>query len=182
MADLPTSWADEPWPLEEPVSAPVFRPRNWSDSHADAPQVADLADDAQALVDRYGMSMERALVLCQHRQHVSRFAGAVGRSIAAQGAAGALAGAQLRQSIVDAMTQEQLDRARRAAGEMWDAMVKVAEVFNTSVDQMAERLQAMGQQFKELEVPERRRPQPACPTHGLLAKGGFCRRCSRSSR
>lgn len=64
MTDHP-SWADEPWPLDDPVPAPALRPTNWSDTHDQPPQVADLADEAwQRAVDR-GISMERALAELQ---------------------------------------------------------------------------------------------------------------------
>lgn len=65
--DLPESWDDEPWPLEEPDLA-VMRPVNWSDTHDNAPQVADLADDAWEYAVDHGVSMERALVELQHRE------------------------------------------------------------------------------------------------------------------
>lgn len=62
---LPDRWADEPWPLDDPVPAPSFRPANWSDTHDNPPQVADLADEAwQRAVDK-GISIERALAELQ---------------------------------------------------------------------------------------------------------------------
>lgn len=68
MSPLPDSWDDEPWPLDDPIPAPGLRPTNWSDTHADPPQVADLADEAwQRAMDR-GISMERALAELQREQ------------------------------------------------------------------------------------------------------------------
>jgi hypothetical protein len=185
--DLPSSWDDEPWPLEEPDLPPVFRPRNWSDSHADAPQVADLADQAQALVDR-GWSMERALVACQQREAWAGGLTSAGvSSIAAQGAAGAVAGSMIGSAIRGAMEEEQRERARQAAADFTASFQKVAEVVGTTMEYLGDALRSMAQTFEALELEEPERPQPMCPTHGVLAKGGFCRRCSarqarRSSR
>jgi hypothetical protein len=58
----------EPWPLDDPVPARTLRPTNWSDTHDQVPQVHELADEAQDLVDRYGWSMEQALVHAQQRR------------------------------------------------------------------------------------------------------------------
>lgn len=71
MTDWPTSWDDDPWPLDDPVPAPTLRPANWSDTHTQPPQVADLADEAwQRAFDR-GISMERALAELQSERHMS---------------------------------------------------------------------------------------------------------------
>ncbi len=63
--DLPESWDDEPWPLDDPTSAPTLRPSNWSDTHDQAPQVADLADEAEEYALDNGISLERALAELQ---------------------------------------------------------------------------------------------------------------------
>lgn len=68
---LPDRWEDEPWPLDDPVPAPSFRPVNWSDTHAQPPQVADLADEAWQYAVDHGISMERALAELQHL-HIAR--------------------------------------------------------------------------------------------------------------
>lgn len=61
--DLPESWDDEPWPLEEPSVS--FRPVNFSDTHDEAPQVADLADEALEYALEHGVSMGQALATLQ---------------------------------------------------------------------------------------------------------------------
>lgn len=78
MTDLPDTWADEPWPLDDPVPAPApgLRPTNWSDTHTDPPQVADLADEAWQYAMDHGCSMEQALAALQDRaltRHVGGF-------------------------------------------------------------------------------------------------------------
>ena len=67
-APLPERWADEPWPLDDPTPAPSLRPSNWSDTHADPPQVADLADEAWQYAMDHGVSMEVALTRLQERR------------------------------------------------------------------------------------------------------------------
>lgn len=64
-APLPDRWEDEPWPLDDPIPAPGLRPTNWSDTHDQPPQVADLADEAWQYAVDHGISMERALVEMQ---------------------------------------------------------------------------------------------------------------------
>lgn len=72
MTDLPATWDEEPWPLEDPVPVRSLRPQNWSDTHDLPPQVADLADEAwEYAVDR-GISMERALAELQRREQYRR--------------------------------------------------------------------------------------------------------------
>ena len=61
MGDLPERWSDEPWPLEDPVPSPSLRPTNWSDTHTDPPQVADLADEAWEYAIDHGCSIGQAL-------------------------------------------------------------------------------------------------------------------------
>ena len=75
MTDLPDTWADEPWPLDDPVPAPGLRPTNWSDTHTDPPQVADLADEAWQYAMDHGVSMEVALARLQDRKLTRRTGG-----------------------------------------------------------------------------------------------------------
>lgn len=65
-ANLPDSWDDEPWPLDDPAPT-TFRPTNRSDTYTEPPQVADLADEAWEYAVDHGVSIERALVEMQHR-------------------------------------------------------------------------------------------------------------------
>lgn len=67
MTDLPDSWADEPWPLDDPVPTRGLNPVNWSDTHDTPPQVADLADEAWEYAIDHGISMERALAELQRQ-------------------------------------------------------------------------------------------------------------------
>ena len=144
MTDLPTSWADEPWPLEDDLPA-AFRPRNWSDTHADPPQVADLALEAQRLVDERGWSMGEALV------HLQR-------------------------------CEELRARAERAAAAFQEAVAEVAAVFAASAKEIGELVTTVAEAFRADFAASPSRPQPMCPTHGVLARGGFCRRCSARAR
>lgn len=64
MSDLPDTWDDEPWPLDEP-DITYGRPVNWSDTHDNPPQVADLADEAWEHAIDQGISMERVFVELQ---------------------------------------------------------------------------------------------------------------------
>jgi hypothetical protein len=66
-APLPDRWDDEPWPLDDPIPARGLRPTNWSDSHDQPPQVADLADEALQYALDHGVSMGRALAEVQER-------------------------------------------------------------------------------------------------------------------
>lgn len=75
-APLPDSWDDEPWPLDDPTPTPSLRPTNWSDTHDQPPQVADLADEAWQYAVDHGISMERALVELQHLELARRSAAA----------------------------------------------------------------------------------------------------------
>lgn len=69
MADLPDSWDDEPWPLEDPVPtrAESFNPRSWSDTHD--PDVLELdADEVWDYAVDHGISYEQAGVILQRQQ------------------------------------------------------------------------------------------------------------------
>ena len=147
MTDLPTSWADEAWPLEDPTPPPTFRPRNWSDTHDDPPQVADLAVEAQRLVDEHGWAMGEALVHLQRREELRA-------------------------------------RSERAAAAFQEAVDQIATVFTASAKEIGELVTTITEAFRTDLAASRpsRRPQPMCPTHGVLARGGFCRRCSARAR
>lgn len=65
--ELPDSWDDEPWPLDDPLGSP-FQPKTWSDSVEDVPQPNELADEAWEYAVDYGVSLERALAEVQARR------------------------------------------------------------------------------------------------------------------
>lgn len=165
--DFPTSWSDEPWPLEEPERV-TFRPRTWSDTHDAPPQVADLADEAMELADRYGYSMEQALVAAQRRR-APRFGHLVGTT-AGVAATGAILPAGLRQAFADAIH----DEIRQRAAEFQEGMRRIAEVFGeVDWDRITRGLEELA------DESEKPKPHPPCPRHGPVTKGGFCRRCGR---
>ena len=154
---LPDSWDDEAWPLDDPVPAPGLRPVNWSDTHADPPQVADLADEAWQYALDHGCSMEQALARLQQTEQLRRHWGR--RSVSSAG-------------TVDLTIKVDVEPFRQA-------MAKVADVF-TRIDQDA--IAKFAEKVKEIsdqEAAEARKPR-VCPRHGPMTAGGFCRRCARS--
>lgn len=168
-APLPDSWNDEPWPLDDPVPAPTVRPTNWSDTHDTVPQVADLADEAQELADRYGWSMERALVEAQRRHIGGSVTAWVGPAVSAS-----VAGWVIPPSVLAAIraAAEQMQQAQQAADEYEEAFEKVRELFATDFAALAADLRSMADEARKPKIRW-------CPQHGQMAAGGFCRRCGR---
>ena len=154
MTDLPDTWADEPWPLDDPTPTPGLRPSNWSDTHTDPPQVADLADEAWQYAMDHGCSMEQALAALQGREAYR-------------------AGLSSGQTLSVGMSLN-LEPYRKAFSDMGAAIAKVADVLSNRVDVDA-LIAEVEQMAEEAQKPKVR----YCPSHGPMAKGGYCRRCSR---
>lgn len=154
--DFPTSWSDEPWPLEEPEHV-TFRPRSWSDSIEDVPQPADLADEAQALADKHGWPLGRALAVAQGRE------------------APELAHAAMKAQL-HAYHEAATSRVRAAVAEFEEGLRRVGEAIER-VDWS--ELRAKLEEFAADANEAAAKTPPPCPLHGPVTKGGFCRRCGR---
>lgn len=199
-AELPDSWADEPWPLEDPSPGPALRPTSWSDSLApeQVPHPADLADEAYAYAEEHGCSLERALAELQHLRGRSALAGAqlgarmqgVTYHYAVSPSGAVAAHRRMDQALADARRRLAAQREaelRRRSEEARDAFEeaarRVADLF-AQVDwsQLADQIKQLASAMDDpgmAGAAERRAAIRFCPRHGALAKGGFCRRCGR---
>lgn len=200
----PTSWDDEPWPLEDPSPGPALRPTSWSDSLTpeQVPHPADLADEAYAYAEEHGCSLERALAELQHLRGRSALAGAQLQARAAGvtyhyavSPSGAIAPGpawhrRMDQALADTIRRQHAAREaelRRRAEEARDAFEeaarRVADVFaRVDWSELADQIQRLASAFDDpgmAGAAERRAAIRFCPRHGALAKGGFCRRCER---
>lgn len=199
----PTSWDDEPWPLEDPSPGPALRPTSWSDSlePEDVPHPADLADEAYAYAEEHGCSLERALAELQHLRGRQALAGAqlAQRQKATNyhvvvSPSGAIAPGpawhRMDQALADTIRRQAAEREaelRRRTEEARDAFEaaarRVADLI-TQVDwsELADQIKQLASAFDDpgmADAAERRSAIRFCPRHGPMAKGGWCRRCSR---
>lgn len=190
----PTSWDEEPWPLEDPSPGPGLNPTSWSDSLAPAqvPQPGELADEAWRRAEDRGISMERALAELQQERAGFALAGrALGARMQGPHYSMAVSAAGVvysrvpgwQQAVHAAQEAELRRRAEEARDAFADAAHRVAEVF-AQVDwsQLADQIKDLASAFDDpgmAGAAERRSAIRFCPRHGPMAKGGFCRRCGR---
>ena len=144
MSDLPDSWDDEPWPLDDPTPVPSFQPSNWSDTHDAPPQVADLADEAWEYALDHGVSMERALAELQDRRMA-----ASGTYAKYAGGATVLWVPATQQTIDDA------NHAARRMDELWSRVRNALATGNPAVSMDRLIGDALLDQLKRDPMPRR---------------------------